>query len=131
MAYEFTADQNEVIRKTGSRTKIWGILTLAVGGLTALMGLVAALSGEAVGLIGGVIYGLLALIPIFVGLNFMKAGNALGAVVTTEGNDIDHLMESMEGLGKAFLIQLVAAVVWGGLVILGIIVALAVPAFMS
>ena len=129
--YEFTAAQNDIIRSAGSRTKIWGILTLCVGVLMALGGLLAMFSGEAFGVVAGLIYGLLALITIFIGLNFVRAGNALGEVVTTEGNDISHLMDSLHNLGRAFLIQIVAAVVWLVILMLGILAAIAVPAFMA
>jgi hypothetical protein len=129
MSYEFSAAENEIISKTGWRTKVWGMLTLAGGILTALMGVGAAMTGEAFGLIAGVFYVLLALIPIVIGRSFMAAGNALGSVVTTQGNDIDHLMASMEGLGKAFIIQIVATAIWAGLIVLGIVAAIAVPTF--
>lgn len=125
--YEFTTAQNQVIRATGSRTRIWGILSLIGGGLTALIGLGALFTGEAFGVVAGIVYGLLSLIPIFVGLNFLKAGRALGTVVTTEGDDIDHLMSAMVSLSRAFLIQIVATAVWGGLVLVGIIAAIAIP----
>ncbi|MDA0330019.1 MAG: hypothetical protein O2958_13565 [Gemmatimonadetes bacterium] len=131
MSYEFSATENEIIRKAGSRTKIWGILTLAGGILTALMGLAAAMSGETFGIVAGVIYALLALIPIIIGRSFMEAGNALGAAVTTAGSDIDHLMTALTGLSKAFIIQIVAAAVWGGILILGIVAAIALPSFLS
>ena len=127
MSYEFNAAENEIIRKTGKRTKVWGMLTLGGGILTAFLGLSAALTGGSFGVGAGVVYLLLALIPIVIGRNFVQAGNALSSVVTTEGNDIDHLMASMSGLGKAFIIQTAAAAVWAALVLIGIALAITVP----
>ena len=104
--YEFTDEENRIIRATGRRVKVWGIFTLLGGVLWALGGIGVAMSGAgSVTLIAGLLYGLLALIPIFIGLNFSQAGTAFGFVVTTEGNDISHLMVAVSSLGKAFLIQ--------------------------
>ena len=126
--YEFTPAQNKVIRSTGSRVRIWGVFSLIGGGLTVLGAVALFFTGEAAGVVVGIIWGVLALIPIFIGLNFFRAGRALGAVVGTEGSDIDHLMGAIQNLGTAFLIQVVAAVLW---VSLGILAAIAIPRFAS
>ena len=124
--YEFTPAQNKVVRATGSRVKIWGVFSLIGGGLFVLGAVALFFTGEVAGVVGGIIYGLLALIPIYIGLNFVRAGRGLGAVVGTEGSDIDHLMGALQNLGTAFLIQIVAAVVW---VTLGVLAAIAIPKF--
>ena len=117
--YEFSEEENEIIRATGKHVKIWGIFTLVGGALWALAGVGVAISGSgAVTLISGLVYLLLALIPIFIGLNFRQAGTALGFVVTTEGNDISHLMVAVSSLGKAFRIQVVLATIYLVVVIL-------------
>ena len=125
--YEFTPAQDLIIRTTGSRARIGGILTLLGAGLTALTGVLALFTAEAFGVIAAIIYALLSLIPIFVGLNFLQAGKALDAVVTTRGSDIDHLMESISSVGKALYIQIVAVTIWFALVVLGIIASIAIP----
>ena len=125
--YEFTSAQDLIIRTTGSRARIWGILTLIGGGLTALTGVLALFTGEDFGVVAAIIYAVLAAIPLFVGLNFLRAGKALDAVVTTKGSDIDHLMGSMGSLGKALFIQIVSAVIWLALVVLGIVASIAIP----
>ena len=82
--YEFTDDENKIIRATGRRVKIWGTFTLLAGILFAITGMGIAMSGSAaVTLISGLMYGLLALLPIFVGLNFVQAVTAFGFVVAT------------------------------------------------
>jgi type II secretory pathway pseudopilin PulG len=125
--YEFTPDQNRVIRSTGVRVLIWGVASLIGGGLTALAAVAVFVAGEAAGVVVGIVWGVLALIPIFIGLNFVRAGRALGAVVGTAGSDIDHLMGAIKNLGAAFLIQIVATASW--VVIFGILMALAIPSF--
>jgi ribose/xylose/arabinose/galactoside ABC-type transport system permease subunit len=125
--YEFTTGQDLIIRTTGSRARTWGILTLIGAGLTALTGVLALLTGEDFGLIAAIIYAVLSLIPLFVGLNFLRAGKSLDAVVTTSGSDIDHLMESLGSLGKALFIQIVAMMIWLAMVVLGIVLSIAIP----
>ena len=115
--YEFTTSENNVIRSTGSRVKTWGVFSLIAGALPALGGVALFFTGEVAGVVTGIIFGLLALIPIFIGLKFVRAGQALGAVVGTEGSDIEHLMSAIQNLGAAFLIQIVAAVSWVGIFI--------------
>ena len=129
--YEFTPAQDLIIRTTGSRARIWGILNMLGGGLTALTGVLALFTGEDFGVIAAIIYALLSLIPIFIGLNFLRAGRALDAVVSTSGSDIDHLMESISGVGKALFIQIVSAMIWIAIVVLGIIASIAIPEFGS
>lgn len=129
--YEFTPAQNKVVQSTGSRVKIWGVFSLISGGLTVLGAVALFFTGEVAGIVAGIIYGLIALIPIYLGLNFVRAGRALGAVVETEGSDIDHLMGALQNLGTAFLIQVVCAVVWIGVIIVGIVAAIAIPQFVG
>ena len=121
--YEFTDEENKIIRATGRHVKIWGIFTLGSGVLVALGGIGIAVSeAGSITLFVGLLYGLLALIPIFIGLNFRQAGTALGFVVTTEGNDISHLMVAVSSLGKAFLIQVVLASIYLAVIILVLVV---------
>lgn len=122
-SYEFDAAQNEVIRRAGARTRWWGIFTLAVGVLMIAGALVAILSGGAAAILGGLVYGAIALIPVFVGLNFIRSGKALQAVVATTGSDIGHLMRALDNLSRAFLIQIAAAAVWIALGVIGAILA--------
>ncbi len=129
--YEFTPAQDLIMRTTGSRARTWGILTLIGAGLTAVTGVLALLTGEDFGVVAAIIYAVLSLIPLFVGLNFLQAGKALDAVVTTSGSDIDHLMESLGSLGKALFIQIVCMMIWLAIVVLGIVASIALPEFGS
>lgn len=120
--YEFTEEENKIIRATGRRVKVWGLFTLFAGGLWALGGIGVAMSGAgSVTLVAGLLYGVLALIPIFIGLNFSQAGTAFGFVVTTEGNDISHLMVAVSSLGKAFLIQVVLVSIYLAVIVLALV----------
>lgn len=112
--YEFTADENETIALVGSRAKLWGIISI-VTGVLALVGLVVALlfKDELIehGLEANyVTVFVVALVPIVlthlvISMLYMGAGKSLQAVVHTQGNDIEHLMQSLDKLGTAFLVE--------------------------
>ncbi|MBI4410766.1 MAG: hypothetical protein HY561_13740 [Gemmatimonadetes bacterium] len=118
--YEFSETENLIIRRTGGRTKILGILALAFGIFLAVLGLFFLALGP-VGVIGTVVYGGVSLIPIFIGVFFIRAGNALEGVASTSGTDIPRLMSALESQGKAFLMAIIAAVVAIALIMIGII----------
>lgn len=96
--YEFTVPQNAVIQKTATYAKVWGIFSIVLGAMQILMGL----SG------GGFL--LAGIVSIVIGTVFIGVASSLKAVVVTEGNDIDHMMDALQKLGNAFLIQVVATV---------------------
>jgi hypothetical protein len=124
-SYEFSAEQNQVIGRTGGRVRLWGILSLFAAVLMLLGGLLSATIAPVVALI----YLAAALIPLFVGLAFMRAGKALKAVTTTEGHDVALLMDAMDNLARAFGIQLVASLAWFALIVIAFISAIAIPMF--
>lgn len=124
MSYEFNAEENRVIRRTGKRTRLWGMMTLG-GGILGIVGVLGALRGGSFDPVVWVVFILLGVIPIFVGRTFMQAGNSLSAVVKTEGNDIDHLMASMSGLARAFTMLSAATAFWVALVLMGVALTMA------
>jgi len=127
VSYEFNAEENRVIRRTGRRTRLWGIMTLG-GGILGLLVVLAALSGGTFDPVVWVVLILIGLIPILIGRNFIQAGNSLSSVVTTEGNDIDHLMASMSGLARAFTMLSAATALWVALALIGVALTMGTPA---
>jgi uncharacterized membrane protein len=92
--YEFTASQNA----TMGRAARWSsLLSWILMGSAAVLALAAILSGEAAS-IGSLI---VAAVYFVIGLNFRGAARAMGHVVETTGNDIDHLMTALDELGSA------------------------------
>jgi hypothetical protein len=61
------------------------------------------------------------IVAIVVGVTFIGAGNSLKAVVTTQGNDMMHMMQAMQKLSTAFIIEIVCAIVGFCLAILGVL----------
>lgn len=114
--YEFNDFENSVIDKTAGRAKLWGIISSVIGALQLLgsCGMVANPS-FATYLPSGII-------ALVVGITFIGVGNSLKSVVQTQGNDMMHMMQAMQKIGSAFMIQIIATIV--GVVLLAIIMVL-------
>jgi hypothetical protein len=104
-SYEFNDAENAIIDKTASRAKIVGTISAIIGVLQVLAscGMVANAS-----LAAQLPTGIIALV---VGITFVGVGNALKSVVQTQGNDLMHLMQALQKLGSAFMIQIVAWII--------------------
>jgi hypothetical protein len=50
------------------------------------------------------------IVGIVVGISFLGVGNSLKAVVQTQGNDVAHMMQALEKMGGAFLVQIICAI---------------------
>ena len=99
--YEFNDFENSIIDKTASRAKLWGIISTVIGGLQLIgsCGMVANAS-YATYLPSGII-------ALVVGITFIGVGNSLKSVVQTQGNDMMHMMQALQKLGSAFMIQII------------------------
>ncbi len=112
-SYEFNEYENATIAKMGARAWWWGLISAITGviGLLMLGGVMAfldELSAEGiephyvtlfVGALGPVV-----LTHLVIAFNYMGAGSSLKAVVNTQGNDVEHLMQSLRKLGTAFMV---------------------------
>lgn len=115
--YEFNDFENSVIDKTAGRAKLWGIISTVIGALQLLgsCGMVANAS-YATYLPSGII-------ALVVGITFIGVGNSLKSVVQTQGNDMMHMMQAMQKLGSAFMIQIIATII--GIVLVALIMVIA------
>jgi hypothetical protein len=113
--YEFNEYENSIIDKTASRAKLWGIISTTIGALQIVgsCGMFASPS-LATYLPAGIV-------AIVVGVTFIGAGNSLKSVVTTQGNDLMHLMQAMQKMSTAFIIEIICAIVGFVLAVLGVI----------
>ncbi len=116
--YEFTSEENERIDRVGSSSSIWGICAIVGGLLLATLAIVQFLLDN---FRGAILVVPLLLVCVLVGGLYRKAGQALTKVVTTEGNDVELLMGSLNQLARAFRIEVivigVAAVVFAVLAV--------------
>ncbi|MGH1342038.1 MAG: hypothetical protein ACRBN8_10830 [Nannocystales bacterium] len=114
--YEFSDEENEQISQTGARARLWGLISL-ITGVLALVGLIVSLVFKDELILHGldpsyVTIFVVSLVPIVlthlvISMLYVGAGKSLEAVVATEGNDIEHLMQSLDKLGTAFLVEFV------------------------
>lgn len=116
--YEFGPADDAIIRKAGSRARIWGIISLVGGVLTlgggvVLIALAAGLPAPFNTIGPGIGAGLLPLaIANLVGAFFyFQSGQSLEAVVNTQGNDIEHMMQGLNKLAKAFMIEAILTII--------------------
>lgn len=101
--YEFTPQENAVIRKTSTLCLAWGIISIIISliGLLMLIDEVPTnLSGWADVLIPVIVY-------LVVGIAFVMTAKSLKATVETKGDDIANIIAAIRKLGAAFLVQIV------------------------
>jgi len=103
--YEFNDMENSIIDKTASRAKLWGIISTVLGGLQCLA------SCGAVANAGMASYLPAGIIAIVIGVTFMGVGNSLKMVVQTQGNDLMHMMQALQKMGSAFMVQIICAII--------------------
>lgn len=136
--YEFSALENDFIMKTATRTKVWGVISIVMGVLSAAgLGLLLLFWGDIEGAMAtsgqtGVNTGVMAaafaaLIPLSLvylvsGFFYIGSGSSLAAVVTTEGNDVELLMSGLDRLANAFRAEVAVTVLS---VLIGVVMAIA------
>lgn len=118
--YEFNETENGVLRTLSGRVKIWGIIAIVIGALYTFGGMFFFLKPALL------TYLVTGIVQIVIGATFVGAGGALGRVVSTQGNDLSHLMNGAQKLSRAFTIQIVMAIVGFVLVIAAFFIALAI-----
>ena len=129
VVYEFSQQENVVIRRTGKRSRWWGAMSVIWGFVMLATGAMAVVwLEEGPGAVAvGAIYAVSAIIPLLIGINFLRAGRSFIGIAETEGYDIPHLMRAMESLGSALGIQIAMAMLGILLFGLGIVAAYAFP----
>ncbi len=106
--YEFGHAENLVIGSAANRARVFGILC-AISGVLEVLAAIANLTG----LMQGNVAAFLAPAGVFnivLGVLLTRASTSLSKVVTTAGRDVTLMMDALENLSKAFLIQIVASV---------------------
>jgi hypothetical protein len=113
--YEFNAYESSIIDKTASRAKLWGIISTTIGVLQIFgsCGMVANPTFAT--------YLPTGIVAVVVGITFMGAGSSLKAVVTTQGNDLMHMMQAMQKMSSAFIIEIICAIVGFALAVIAAI----------
>lgn len=98
--YEFTAEQNTILRQLSKKMKAVAIFLFIIGGLVIVQGIQAMLYG------GNLIFSVgMGTIYILMGIWTFKASKSFEQVVQTEGNDIEHLMQANSSLLSLYNLQ--------------------------
>jgi len=128
-AYEFDAQQDQIISMLASRMKALGIVTIAMGALVGVCTLFVLINAFLPGLfIGGE-----TAVVLLIGIWTYQASKSFRMIVDTKGQDMMHLMSALESLRKLYNLQfwlLIAGII---IFVIAIILAVVVGAgaFMS
>jgi hypothetical protein len=116
--YEFTAEQNNILRQLSKRMKGVAIFLFIAGGLVIVQGIQAMLMG------GTLIFSAaMGAIYILMGVWTFKAGKSYEQIVVTEGNDIEHLMKANSSLLSLYNLQFWLIIIGVILVVIALFVA--------
>ncbi len=116
--YEFNEMENQIIDKTASRAKLWGIISIVVGSLNIMSSCGGFAKADMF------LNGPTGIVGIIVGIAFLGVGNSLKQVVQTQGSDLMHLMQALQKMSGAFMVQIVCTIVgWvlGFLLLMGVV----------
>lgn len=114
--YEFNAHQNSIIRAMAVKMKYVGFIYVFAGGLMALVSVVALFMKPWF----GVFYLCVFAPQLLIGIWNIRASNSFGFVVTTAGNDIQHLMNAIVSLRKLYTLMFWVMILGVTLVVIGI-----------
>ena len=115
--YEFTAEQNAVIRDLGRKMQGVGVFMIVLG--------VLSLAGFGAGFLGpgapSLVWIPIAAFFLLIGIWTVRAGREFRQVADTEGQDIRHLMTALAELRKFYTLHFWLFVVYLVLIVLTIL----------
>lgn len=117
--YEFDAIESQTIEKIGSRTRMWGIISLVVAiagtiGLATMLVFVDAMRGQLPAMVVNGIVALMVptmIVHYAIAVLYIGSGSALLRVVHTQGNDVEHLLAGLAKMGTAFKVEFVVTII--------------------
>jgi hypothetical protein len=118
VAYEFTAEQNKVIKRLTANMFFVGVFVLILGILAGVMDIYYWFSAEKTAIIR-VFFAVVAIVTIMMGLFTLTSSKSFRQVFVSEGNDVDHLMKAIDKLATWFGILTFVIIVALAIVILG------------
>jgi len=128
-AYEFTDAQNKVLDRLASRMLWAGIIQIVFGALQ-LVGNCSIQSGGgkfSISATSGPFY----IVLIIVGAMLVSASRSFKRVVTTQGDDIKHLMAAFSSLSRAALVEIISFIIIGIFALLLIILLIVLLVFLA
>lgn len=116
--YEFTDEQNKVIRRLAANMFFVGIFVLLLGIFTGALDIYYWFCPDKVTVVR-IFFALVAFVAIMMGLYTLSSSRSFRLVFKSEGNDVDHLMTAMDKLATWFGILTFVIIVALAIVILG------------
>lgn len=118
LVYEFTEEQNKVIKRLTANMFFVGIFVLLLGGFAGIWDIYYWFCQDMKPIIG-IFVAVVAFVTIMMGIYTLSSSRSFRMVFKTEGNDIDHLMTAIDKLATWFGILTFVIIVALAIVILG------------
>jgi ABC-type multidrug transport system fused ATPase/permease subunit len=124
--FEFSPDQSRIIADLASGLRLVGMLLFLFGILQAVAMITTfARAGVPNHLVGwAFLMGAAALVYLSLGWWFSRSSGSFLSVATTQGHDIDHLMDALDQLRKSFSLMRAIIIAYGIIILIGLIAAL-------
>jgi hypothetical protein len=116
--YEFRERESDVVRRLSSAMRFVGTAAGILAVLILVVGIRQLYLGKAHDAVGPLAQGCLLTL---VGLRIRRAARWFDRIVTSQGNDITHLMAALSELGRMFRFQRAAIIVAIGITVLVLI----------
>ena len=127
--YEFTDAQNKVLDRLASRMLWAGIIQIVFGAMQ-LVGNCSVQSGGgkfSISATSGPFY----IVIIIVGAMLVSASRSFKRIVTTQGDDIKHLMAAFTSLSRAAMVEIVSFIIIGIFALLLIVLLIVLFVFLA
>lgn len=118
--FEFTPEQNEIMAALSRRMRLVGIVLIVFGILGIVVGL-ATFGHKGLAGAGATIQGI---INLLLGIWLSRSATSFRKIATTQGQDINHLMEALRQLAKFFGLQYVLILISLVLLVVALVIAL-------
>ena len=105
--YEFTEEQNDLIKVLGSRMRTVALTNIVVAVIYVTTYLLFFMKQP----YALVLYAPLVLLFLFVGIWTNSSASWFRKIVVTQGNDVSHLMHALNSLSKLYSLQFWAMIV--------------------
>ena len=99
-SFEFSKEQNVVIKSLSTCMRWVGAVLLVVGALLCIAGVLRLADGGLASLLTGIIYVVIAVFT-------YQAANAFRRVVDSTGQDVNHLMAALGSLRNLYRLQVI------------------------
>jgi hypothetical protein len=123
LVYEFTEEQNKVIKRLTANMFFVGIFVLLLGVFAGILDIYYWFTPDK-NIIVKIFVAIVGFVTIMMGLFTLTSSRSFRQVFISEGNDVDHLMKAIDKLATWFGILTFVIIVALAIVILGAVASL-------